>query len=554
MLIRASLPGNAAHTAKRPPSTLRQNGSTLVSQRTPAAITARRDTVPRRRADNEASLWAHVARSGGQQLNDGFQAFQRAVQDAAQRVQRGAQPRPPGFPPGPPGDAAPSMLADPLAFLERTTTVHGGVAGVVLGGEYVVLVSDPAVAKDVLIDRAAMFVKEGTAFFPGSQLAGNGLLVSDGAVWRRQRQLSNPAFRSAAVKSYAEAMTSETQQMLSRAWRCGGRRDVYSDFNDLTLRITVGALFGATVDSQQARRVADSIETAFRFFADRTAAGISLPEWVPTPSNVAYRAAVSQLDAVIYQLIRTRRAELSASGRQPQDLLDNLLVARDEEGTGMTDMALRDELMTLLVAGQETSAILLAWAAALLAHHPTAQEEAAAEVDRVLGGRPPRAEDVKSLRCLEAVVLEAMRLRPPAYIVGRCASQPVSLGSFIISQGTTILVSPFIMHRDAACWEQPDEFLPQRWLQGLGSTVPEGQGLARTALAGMGYRDSYVPFGAGPRNCIGTGFAMMENVLVLAAILQKFRLRPLPGAPFPPAEPRITLRSSRFDLVLQKVA
>jgi cytochrome P450 len=420
------------------------------------------------------------------------------------------------------------MLADPLAFIQTQQQQYGSVVGMLLGGEWVVLVSSPDVAQQVLIDQPDVFVKEGTAFFPGSSLTGNGLLVSDGDVWKRQRRLSNPAFRKAAVDAYAEQMVVCTQQLLNGSfaaaagegdgeagapgWVQTPTRDVYADYNELTLNITLAALFGisstghaghvtrstggvgtttpttysssssaqvaagsvSTTDSgSDARMIVESVEKAFTYFTNRGAAALALPEWVPLPDNVEFVAAVKQLDDVVYYIIATRRTELLAqagmtgsgssshsdalktsssvssqgqgeagsragssfdattttstssssstyrsqsapeshdprpfssaasssrssssasqgssssvngNARVRKDLLQALLDSKDESGQGMSDVALRDELMTLLVAGQETSAILLGWTTALLAYHPQVQQAAAEEVQQV---------------------------------------------------------------------------------------------------------------------------------------------------------------------------
>ncbi|KAK9842342.1 hypothetical protein WJX81_007701 [Elliptochloris bilobata] len=469
-----------------------------------------------------------------------------AAFDVGERLKRGFEPHPAGFPPGPRGDVAVELLRNPLAFLEDAAARHGGAVALVLGGERVVLVSDPGLAQAVLIDQAADFVKEGTAFFPGTALAGQGLLVSDGDTWRRQRQLANPAFRRSAVASYAAAMAGETRSLLEGPWAGGGARPVYADFNTLTLDITTAALFGTGLPRDQATEVTGAIRTAFEFFSERAASGFVVPEWLPTPGNAAYAAAVTRLDAAVYGVIDRRAAELAAAPAQaPQSLLDALLGARDEGGGRMARRALRNELMTLLVAGQETAAIALAWACALLAHHPAAQARAAAEVEAQLGGERPSAANAGSLRYLEAVVLEALRLRPPAYLVGRCAARDVNLGPYSLPAGTTVLVSPYLLHRDAARWQAPAAFRPERW-----AGVLAQRGGAAAALHGLGPNGAYVPFGAGPRNCIGTGFAMLEAVVVLASMLQRFRLSPLPGAAFPAAEPRITLRPSAVELIV----
>ena len=471
------------------------------------------------------------------------------------------------------------------------------------------LVVDPIAAKRVLVDAPDVYIKTGTAFFPGSRLAGNGLLVSDGPVWKRQRQLATPAFRKSAVARYASAMVDCTAEMLlnggggggdSLLWQPGMVRDVYSDFNELTLKITLRALFGTSAvddakfsSSSSAKEVTASIQLAFRYFSERSASAFTLPESVPTPENLKFAAAIARLDDAVYTLIAQRRAELlekiennntihtddgtdfATSSSPPSsppssssscDLLTSLIQARDEEGSGMDDRSLRDELMTLLVAGQETSAILLGWTCAFLAHYPAVQSAAAEEVAEVLNGREcttsPLPSDALSgkFKILEAVILESLRVRPPAYLVGRCTATATRLGSYDIPVGTTILVSPYVLHRDQRWWgPEAENFQPERWLSKIDpkfdstDDVSGGKPLGMAALTGMGVNGAYIPFGAGQRVCIGTGFAMMEAVLVLAAILQKFELKKLPGwkGRFPVAEPKITLRPQQVKVLLR---
>ena len=384
---------------------------------------------------------------------------------------------------------------------------------------------DPDVAADVLVHRAPLFVKEGTAFFPGSSLAGEGLLVSDGDVWARQRRLTNPAFRRAAVDTYASSMANAGVSLLSNEWKTRSVRDVYEDFNTLTLRVVADALFGADVRGARAMEINAAIKEAFEFFGNRSSTGFIVPEWVPIPDNVRYNAAVARLDAAVYGLIAERRAKRGESSRDTSsddrstttvdvnrrvprvnwdperkdwvdaearteegrstksssddasaaspDLLDRLLDARDDgedgDGAGMDDTSLRDELMTLMVAGQETSAILLSWCCALLAQHPDVAERVAAEATSTLGPDPlenvPSAADVARMPYVEATVLETMRLLPPAYMVGRCCAEDVVVGGYDLPEGTTILVSPYLLHRDARNWNDPDAFRPERWLE-----------------------------------------------------------------------------------------
>jgi cytochrome P450 len=498
----------------------------------------------------------------------------------AKQLQRAAAPPPQGFPPGPAGDAAVELGADPLAFIVKTQRDHGDVVGLSLAGERVVLVSDPTVAADVMIDRAELFVKEGTAFFPGSSLAGEGLLVSDGDSWARQRRLSNPAFRKAAVETYANAMASAGLELLQNEWAARSVRDVYEDFNDLTLRIVAEALFGADMRGTRAREINDAIKEAFEFFGKRSATGMIVPEWVPIPDNFAYNAAVTRLDKAVYSLIRERRERrvdgVDVLQTDRLDLLDRLLDAVDDgeggDGGGMDDVSLRDELMTLMVAGQETSAILLSWCCVNVASNPSCAVKLAEEANTVVGSNPlrdlPNASHYPRLKYAEAAVLETMRLQPPAYMVGRCCAEDVFLsgGKYSLPKGTTVLIAPYLLHNDARYWDAPGEFRPERWLtpggvpkkraevggdeESLGDES-ELEPMAKGALKGMGPGGVYVPFGAGPRVCIGTGFAMMESTLLLAMVARAVDVRLRPGAPPPKPRALITLRpeNARLDVV-----
>lgn len=651
---------HGTHVDSREEHFLQTSGSQVTQTSTVSPST---DTL-QPRANVQLNLFSVLLESAAMQAFTQIQSSIDQVQQSATKLTKGLRQRPPGYPPGPSGDSAASMLLDPLGFLQNVTSTYQPVVGLIMGGEEVILVADPAAAQQVLIDKAAIYQKEGTAFFPGSSLAGNGLLVSDGTVWQRQRQLTNPGFRRAAVETYAAAMCSATGHMLAEVWSQGGVRDVYADFNELTLNITTNALFGVDMSSSQALGISEAVRVAFEFFSQRAALGFAIPEWLPTPDNLQYHAAVSQLDSAVYGIIEDRKQQLSvlqASSQHGQCLLDNLLQSKDENGEGLSMQSLRDQLMTLLVAGQETSAILLGWTTAFLAQYPEVQALAAAEVQQVLQGQSPTPDSIKQLPYLEAVVLETLRLRPPAYIVGRCAAEADDLAGYHVQPGTTILVSPYIMHRSEQAWQDPQSFKPERWCeyqQQKGSTtsssttrsnssisnprsnsssgssthtdssgaapdrpsstsspsasnseasgschqepvssdistISSGAAPASSAassasntssvhavsapasdarqattpgavpkqstrpgganpLSGMGPNGAYIPFGAGPRNCIGTGFAMMEAMLVTSAALQKFVFEPIsPNQGMPEAQPRITLRPTVVKVALK---
>ena len=506
------------------------------------------------------------------------------------------------YPPGPDFDSAFEMGQNPLKFIEKVKSRYGPVAGLRLAGENVILVSKPSVAKQVLIDDEASFTKKGTAFFPSSRLAGDGLLVTDGDVWRSQRRLSNPAFRKAAVETYAKAMNECIEETIRTRWRTNGERDIYEDFNEVTLQVVCRTLFGEDAVGTKGKEIVDSIRVAFEYFAKRSS-GIEmiLPEWFPLPSNISFNDAVDRLDNAVYAIIDKRLAEMEepcfiACATQEMDLLDRLLSAslddlvEDEEDRvlkgamasssnddddddavtnnnrkKMSRKQLRDEVMTLIVAGQETSAIVLSWAVAFVAKDESFGERIAKEATeaRILASKRLKKiplekeqeectiaeeviddddnckepdsetiiaqteltfESIKDLPFTEAIILETMRLKPPAYIVGRSNSiSDVHLdenNKYDIPRGSTILVSPYLAHRDGQYWSKPNEFDPNRWL----ALDPEtNQPYARTALRGMGYKNTYFPFGAGPRACVGAQFAMLEAIILLACSCEKKR-------------------------------
>jgi cytochrome P450 len=506
------------------------------------------------------------------------------------------------YPPGPDFDSAFEMGQNPLKFIEKVKSRYGPVAGLRLAGENVILVSKPSVAKQVLIDDEASFTKKGTAFFPSSRLAGDGLLVTDGDVWRSQRRLSNPAFRKAAVETYAKAMNECIEETIRTRWRTNGERDIYEDFNEVTLQVVCRTLFGEDAVGTKGKEIVDSIRVAFEYFAKRSS-GIEmiLPEWFPLPSNISFNDAVDRLDNAVYAIIDKRLAEMEepcfiACATQEMDLLDRLLSAslddlvEDEEDRvlkgamasssnddddddavtnnnrkKMSRKQLRDEVMTLIVAGQETSAIVLSWAVAFVAKDESFGERIAKEATeaRILASKRLKKiplekeqeectiaeevnddddnckepdsetiiaqteltfESIKDLPFTEAIILETMRLKPPAYIVGRSNSiSDVHLdenNKYDIPRGSTILVSPYLAHRDGQYWSKPNEFDPNRWL----ALDPEtNQPYARTALRGMGYKNTYFPFGAGPRACVGAQFAMLEAIILLACSCEKRR-------------------------------
>ncbi|HEX9011971.1 MAG TPA: cytochrome P450, partial [Anaerolineaceae bacterium] len=338
--------------------------------------------------------------------------------------------------------------------------------------------------------------------------------------WRRQRRLAQPAFHQQRIAAYGEVMRRRTEQMLA-GWQDGQELDAHAEMMSLTMAIAAETLFSADVTGG-ARVVSQAMDVLLKDFVNRNR-GFWIPAWVKTPSRVRAERAIRDLDGVVYTIIDERRAHPEA---EHGDLLAMLLAARDEDGKGMSDRQLRDEVMTIFLAGHETTANALSWAWMLLAQNPPAAERLGAELADVLGGRAPEAADLPALPYTAAVISEAMRLYPPAWVIGRQAQEPVTVGGVEMRPGAGVIMSQYVMHRSPRYYADPLAFRPERWLDGLARRNPDF---------------AYFPFGGGPRLCIGRPFALLEAALVLAAVAQRYRLELAPGQEIRP-QPSITLR------------
>jgi cytochrome P450 len=413
---------------------------------------------------------------------------------------------------------------DPLAFFAMLARTYGDIASYRMGGEQLFFVNDPQLIKDVLVTHNRNFTK-GRGLQRAKRLLGEGLLTSEGATHLRQRRLMQPAFHRERIAAYADTMVAYADRT-RRTWRDGATLDVAQEMNRLTLSIVGKTLFDADVESQAAEvgaaltGVMETFWTTMLPFAD-------LLEHLPVPKLRRARAARAQLDAIIYGMIAERRKSSLDRG----DLLSMLLSAQDEEAEGaarrMTDEQVRDEAMTIFLAGHETTANALTWTWYLLSTAPDVEAKLHAEVDRALQGRLPRMADIASLPFVERVVTESMRLYPPAWAIGRRAIAAYPLGPYVAPPRSILVMSPFIVQRDARYYKDPERFDPDRW-------TPE----FRAALT----KFAYFPFGGGPRQCIGESFAWMELILLVASIAQQWTLRLVPGHPVV-AEPLITLRT-----------
>jgi cytochrome P450 len=424
-----------------------------------------------------------------------------------------------GAPPGPielplVGSAL-TMVRDPLGFLTRISRRHGDVVRFRLPGHRIYLFNDPAAIEQMLVTERDRLVKDATTR-ELSLVLGNGLLVSEGAFWRKQRRLAQPAFHRQRVDAYGAVMVDYAARAAD-AWRDGEVRDLHRDMMRLTLDVVAKTLFGVEIAA-----VARRIEWALEALMDRFAGlGIFVPMGVPTPGNRRAKRAIAELDAIVYGIVRERRA-----GGDRGDLISMLLAATSDEDGAMDDRAIRDEAITLLTAGHETTALTLTFAFYLLGTHPAAAERLAAEIRDVLGDRPATAADLPRLRYAEAVVRESMRLYPPAWAIGREAVAPCTVGGFAIAPGTQLWAAQWVVHRDARWFPEPEAFRPERWERDLAKTLP---------------RYAYFPFGGGPRVCIGNAFAMMEAVLILVTLARRFRFTPVDRRPLE-LVPSVTLR------------
>lgn len=428
-------------------------------------------------------------------------------------------------PPGPRGHLLLGNITefrrDRLGFLTRCARSHGDFVGFRLAHRRALLVSRPEAVEQVLVSESDSFIKHfALRSNPFAAVLGKGLLTSKGDFWLRQRRLIQPAFHRPRVHALGATMVRLADRHVA-AWRAGETRDLLSEMIDLTVAIAVKALLDADV-GEEGRDVGAALQVLQETFADRLGVLLLMPLWFPTAGNRRLRRAVRRIDDVIARLIRERRR----SGARGDDVLSLLLNAQDQDPSCLTRRQLHDEVMTLVLAGHETTALALAWTFYLLATHPEADAELAAELRAVLGGRPPTAEDLPRLRFADAVVAEALRLFPPVDVVGREAVAPCEVGGYPVRPGVTVLMSPWVVQRDPRFFEEPEQFLPQRWLDGLAHRLP---------------RYAYFPFGGGPRLCIGKDFALQESVLVLAAVARTFRFTLLPGREVVPW-PAFTLR------------
>ena len=412
------------------------------------------------------------------------------------------------------------MRRDLMAHAAALQREYGDAAAWRIGWLDVYQFTHPDQIRQVLVEHNRSFQKPARFRTVLGRWNGNGLLLNEGKSWARQRRLVQPAFAPGRLRSYGDLILRQTGELFDQL--AGQTFDIMPVLHRLTFRVTAEALFGADVApvADEFLAAVDVLQTDA--IGDFSALYVT-PLWTPTPSRRRLRQAVGVVDRLVKQFIAARRR----TGQDRGDLLSMLLLAVDEDsGDGMTDQQARDESVNLLLGGNETTATALVWACYLLARHEEFQEQLHWEIDRVTGGRPPRAEQLSEFVLIDAALREAMRLYPPAYLLSREAIEPVIVGDYPIQPGSQVSLPIFLTHRDARWFDRPDDFVPHRF-------TGEGEELWPAC--------AYAPFGAGPRACIGRGFAMLEGVLVLAALLQKYQLRLAEGQGAPEVEAEVSL-------------
>ncbi|MGA9162374.1 MAG: cytochrome P450 [Actinomycetota bacterium] len=423
-------------------------------------------------------------------------------------------------PPGPDLSRLAALRAfrtDPIGLLERLAT-YGDVVRVDVPGSAAYLLNHPDLVHEVLVAEHRAFHK-GPTIRAAKMLLGDSLLTSEEEAHRRQRRLIQPMFHHERIASYATSMVRSAERAADR-WSDHQEVDLLAEMSALTLAVVGDTLFGVDVDEQQSATVRRALTDTLGMFDRVYSPLFRLLVRLPSPTMRRYRRVESDLDRVIAEMIAERRA----AGATKDDLLSLLLLA-GEDGAGMSDKQVRDEALTLFLAGHETTAIALTWTWWLLSQNPGAEARLHEELDRKLGERPPVIGDLPSLPYAQAVVSESIRLRPPAWAIGRTAVADVSVGGYPIGTGSIVVVSPWLLHRDPRWWPEPDAFRPERWLT---------DELERPRYA-------FVPFGGGPRVCIGEPFARLEAAMLLAAIGRRWRFASVSDRP-PELQAVITLR------------
>jgi cytochrome P450 len=433
---------------------------------------------------------------------------------------RKASAQPPSQPSGLFGGHLRKFWRDRTLFLTEQAKL-GDVTFIKMGNQSMYFINHPDHIRDMLVVNADKFIK-GRALQRSKALLGNGLLTSEHEYHLRQRRMMQPAFHRARIAEYSRSMV-EYALRIADEWKDGEVRDIDREMINLTLQIVGKTLFNAEV-SDDAEKIGAALNTMVELFNFLL---LPFSEWLeklPLPHARRFNKARRDLDEIVYGLIDDRRR----SGVDEGDLLSMLLTAKDEtDDSSMTDEQVRDEALTLFLAGHETTANALTWTWYLLSRNPPCRDKLHDELRNVLNGRPPTFDDIPSLKYTEALLAESMRLYPPAWAVGRTAIADHEFDGYLVPRGSVVLLSPFVLQRDARFWSDPLIFDPERWF--------------KVSVKEAGQRYIYSPFGGGVRRCIGEGFAWTEGILLIAALAQKWKLNLVKGQRVD-VRPQITLR------------
>jgi cytochrome P450 len=417
-----------------------------------------------------------------------------------------------------------------MAFFLSLGHEYGDVSFARFGPWPVYMINEPRLVEELLVGNHRDCIKDKSTR-DLSPLVGNGLLTSEGDFWRKQRKIASPPMQPKRIAAYA-ATAADCAERAFAAYGDDDVRDVQIDMMRLTLEIVSKTLLG--VDAQnEATRIGDVLDAFMAYYKRQMYSWEGfLPLSVPTPARRRMRRAVRELDAIIYAMIaRCRRDD-----RDAEHFLARLVNARDENGDGMTDAQLRDEAVTMLLAGHETSALALSYCVYLLATHPDVARRLTTDVDALLDADPSRAPALPSVEYLDAVVREALRLYPPSYAIGREATRAFQIGGYEIPKGAQLVVSQYALQRDARFFPSPRSFTPERWLAPAIDALP---------------RYAYLPFGGGPRVCVGNHFAMMEIAIVLGVLVRHVEVSTVPGFELK-LTPLVTLRNEGVTVRLKK--
>jgi len=432
-------------------------------------------------------------------------------------------------PPGPKGKFIVGSLdefqADPLQFLFDLANEYGELSYVRFGPfQGVYLVNDPELIKDILVTKQQSFIKS-RDIQTLKAVVGEGLLTSEKKHHMNQRRIIQPSFKKSHIDSYGQDMIDITQSFISK-WKSGEEKVITNDMMDIALGIIAKTMFSMDFD-EGAKRIGEPMDTVMRGGIKRMRSIVQLPLWVPTKNNRKLKRAIHTLNLELYRMIEKRRKD----SQSYTDLLGVLMEAKDDNsGAAMSDRQLRDELMTIFLAGHETTANLLSWTLYLLTQNPEVEDKLYDEIKNVAGEGAIKPEHFSKLAFTQNVIWESMRLCPPAYVIGRQVDEDVEIGGYHMKKGEMVLMSQYVMHRNPKFFAQPDEFIPDRFNDNFMKTIPTF---------------AYFPFGGGPRVCVGNHFSLMEGVLALACIIKEFHLRLAPNHHQVKPQPLITLRPKR---------